>query len=77
MTRIAKGYRLKADELHPANFGKLCSKGAALADTLDDDGRLMYPIINGERTTWDTALSKVAQTFQRIIAEHGPDAVAF
>ncbi len=77
MTPVAKGYQLKADDQHPANFGKLCSKGAALADTLDNDDRLLYPIINGERATWDAALSKVARTFQRIIAEHGPDAVAF
>ena len=77
MTRITKGYQLKADNQHPANFGKLCSKGAALAETLDDGDRLLYPITKRKRATWDAALSEVTHTFQRIIAEHGPDAVAF
>ena len=31
------------DTAHPANFGRLCSKGAALAETLDDAGRLLHP----------------------------------
>ncbi len=70
-------YRLKADTQHPANFGKLCSKGAALADTLGDEGRLLYPLVNQQRTSWDDALTQVAERFQRVIAAHGPEAVAF
>ena len=65
------------DKQHPANFGRLCSKGAALADTLDHDGRLLYPIVDGRRAAWDVALDRVADGFKKIIAEHGPDAVAF
>ncbi|ATN36566.1 nitrate reductase (plasmid) [Rhizobium sp. ACO-34A] len=68
---------VKGDPDHPANFGRLCSKGSALAETLDLEGRALYPEIMGERTTWDTALDMVARTFAQTIAMHGPDAVAF
>ncbi len=65
------------DPSHPANFGRLCSKGAALGETLSLDGRLLHPEIRGRRMDWPTALDAVAQGFARTIAEHGPDAVAF
>jgi assimilatory nitrate reductase catalytic subunit len=65
------------DPNHPANFGKLCSKGAALGETLSLDGRLTHPQIGGERVSWDHALDHVAQRFRRIIDQHGRQAVAF
>jgi assimilatory nitrate reductase catalytic subunit len=65
------------DTQHPANFGRLCSKGAALADTIDLDGRLLAPVVDGRETDWDVALDTVAEGFSRIIREHGPDSVAF
>jgi assimilatory nitrate reductase catalytic subunit len=65
------------DQQHPANFGRLCSKGAALAETLDNEGRLLYPIVDGQRASWDAALDRVANGFKKIIEQHGPDAVAF
>ncbi len=68
---------VRGDPEHPANDGRLCSKGAALAETLDLEGRLLYPEINGQRAGWDEALDLVAATFSRTIAEHGPDSVAF
>jgi assimilatory nitrate reductase catalytic subunit len=68
---------IKGDSLHPANRGRLCSKGAALGATLDDSGRLTTPVVRGQATDWDTALDLVADTFRRTIAEHGPDSVAF
>lgn len=68
---------ITGDESHPSNFGKLCSKGAALGDTVSLEGRLLYPEVNGQHCDWDTALDHVADGFSRIIAEHGPDAVAF
>ncbi|MER8370282.1 molybdopterin-dependent oxidoreductase [Mesorhizobium sp. M0306] len=68
---------VRGDPDHPANFGRLCSKGSALAETIDLDGRLLYPEIHGRRTDWDEALDLVASTFSQTIAEHGPDAVAF
>ncbi len=71
------GVGVKGDPDHPANFGRLCSKGSALAETLDLDGRVLYPEIDGERVDWDEALDRVAERFSRTIAEHGPDSVAF
>ena len=70
-------FSVKGDKTHPANLGRLCSKGSALADTVDLDGRLLHPLVNGEQTSWDTALDAVADGFRKVIAEHGPDAVAF
>ena len=68
--------RVEGDPDHPANFGRLCSKGAALGETVGLDGRLLHPTVNGERTDWNTALDAVAEGFARTIAEHGPDSVA-
>lgn len=68
---------VRGDPDHPANYGRLCSKGAALGETIDHDGRLLYPEIGGTRVTWDAALDYVAAGLRRIIAAHGPDAVAF
>jgi assimilatory nitrate reductase catalytic subunit len=62
---------------HPANAGRLCVKGAALHETGGNHGRLLHPEIGGRRVDWDTALDTVARGFGRIVAEHGPDAVAF
>lgn len=71
------GVRVTGDPEHPANLGRLCSKGAALADTLDHEGRLLHPLVKGQRVSWNDALERVATGFKNIIAEHGPDAVAF
>ena len=68
---------VRGDPDHPANFGRLCSKGSALAETIGLDGRLLHPEIHGRRTGWNEALDHVASTFSQTIAEHGPDAVAF
>ena len=62
---------------HPSNQGRLCSKGAALAETLTLEGRLLNPKVNGHEVKWDEALDTVAANFTRVINEHGPDAVAF
>src|SRR5919198_929898 len=68
---------VRGDPEHPANFGRLCSKGSALAETIDLDGRLLHPEIGGRRAGWDEALDLVASKFSQAIAEHGPDSVAF
>ncbi|MDX8530579.1 nitrate reductase [Mesorhizobium sp. VK25A] len=68
---------VRGDPDHPANFGRLCSKGSALGETLGLEGRLLYPEVLGKQTGWDEALDLVAEKFSRAIAEHGPDSVAF
>ena len=68
---------VRGDPLHPANFGRLCAKGSALAETIGLEGRLLAPVVNGQEATWDAALDHVAEGFGRIVREHGPDSVAF
>lgn len=68
---------IAGDPDHPANFGKLCSKGLALGETFSAEHRLLYPQISGERVTWDEATKLVAEKFSAAIVEHGPDSVAF
>ncbi|MCW1931844.1 nitrate reductase [Pararhodobacter zhoushanensis] len=69
--------RITGDKDHPANAGRLCSKGSALGETLALDDRLLAPRIGGQDTDWDTALQTVADRFRAVIDTHGPDAVAF
>lgn len=69
--------QVRGDPEHPANGGRLCSKGAALAETLGEEGRLLFPQIEGRRVSWDQALNHVAERLGTIIATHGPDAIAF
>jgi assimilatory nitrate reductase catalytic subunit len=74
--RVAADGIVSGDQDHPANAGRLCSKGAALRETLTTDGRLLYPQIGGRSATWDEALDRIAAQFSQTIKEHGPDAVA-
>ena len=67
---------VQGDPAHPANEGRLCSKGTWLGETVGLEGRLLHPEIDGERVGWDTALDEVAARIRTTIAEHGPDAVA-
>ncbi|MEL6838992.1 MAG: nitrate reductase [Pseudomonadota bacterium] len=68
---------IKGDPEHPANYGRLCSKGSALGETIDLDGRLLHPKVGGQRASWDMALDLVAEKFSDAIAQYGPDSVAF
>ncbi|VAW45130.1 Assimilatory nitrate reductase large subunit [hydrothermal vent metagenome] len=74
-----ESYQVKVigDESHPANFGRLCVKGSAAGETVDFEGRMLAPQVNGKEVSWDTALTTVADAFKHIIKEHGSDAVAF
>jgi assimilatory nitrate reductase catalytic subunit len=76
------GAAISGDPEHPANFGRLCSKGSALGETLGLEQRLLYPMIRCskgvmERVAWTDALDHVAHRFAHIIARDGPGAVAF
>lgn len=66
---------IEGDFDHPANFGRLCSKGSSLGETIDLSSRLLYPELNGQRIGWDKALDTMAGRFAEVIREHGPDAV--
>jgi assimilatory nitrate reductase catalytic subunit len=76
------GAAISGDPEHPANFGRLCSKGSALGETLGLEDRLLYPMIRCskgtmEQVAWSDALDHVAHRFRHIIARDGPGAVAF
>ena len=77
LTATAAGLEVKGDPDHPANFGRLCSKGLALGETVGHEGRLAAPMVDGKEAAWGDALQLVADKFSRTIAEHGPDSVAF
>jgi assimilatory nitrate reductase catalytic subunit len=76
------GAAIAGDTEHPANFGRLCSKGSALGETLALDERLLHPMLRGAdgtmaRVAWGAALDHVADGFRGIVDKHGPGAVAF
>ena len=77
---------VRGDPDHPANFGKLCTKGTTLALTMASAaqaGRACHPELRktkqGVRETagWDSTLEFLADRFAATIREHGPDSVAF
>ena len=74
---------VRGDPEHPANFGRLCTKGLTLAHTLHADSRLAEPRLRpgrigpGQAVSWDVALDTVSERLAAIIAEHGPESVAF
>ena len=68
---------ISGDRDHPANRGRLCSKGTYLSETIGLDGRLLHPMIGDRRSSWDKALNLVARRFAKTIKKHGPDSVAF
>ncbi|MEL6574971.1 MAG: nitrate reductase, partial [Pseudomonadota bacterium] len=70
------GAAIAGDPAHPANGGRLCSKGSALGETLDLEGRLLRPRIRGRDAHWDEAIDLVAERFRAAVAQHGPDSVA-
>ncbi|MBL4802996.1 MAG: molybdopterin-dependent oxidoreductase [Emcibacter sp.] len=68
---------VRGDKDHPANFGKLCSKGGALGETLGLENRLLSPEIRGEKVSWDNALQATAQGLNDIRAKYGSGAIGF
>lgn len=68
--------KVQGDKEHPANFGRLCSKGSALAETLSLEGRLLSPEINGQINTWETTLDFIAQKIKQSIEQFGKESVA-
>jgi assimilatory nitrate reductase catalytic subunit len=76
------GASISGDPEHPANFGRLCSKGSALGETVGLEGRLLHPMIRCdkgtmERLAWSDALDHVANRLGHIVARDGAGAVAF
>lgn len=75
--------RATGDKSHPANFGRLCTKGATTADMLAAPGRLSTALVRADRgdepvpAQVSDAIAETARRLRAIIDEHGPDAFAF
>ncbi|PPE69193.1 molybdopterin-dependent oxidoreductase [Caldimonas thermodepolymerans] len=78
---------VRGDPEHPANFGRLCTKGSTLhltaAAPVIRQARLLGPQRRAHRGAtpqpvgWDAALDEAADRFADLIGRHGPDAVGF
>ena len=78
---------VRGDPDHPANGGRLCTKGSTLhltaAPVHAQQSRLLQPLRRFERgsapqpVSWDAALDDVAGRMAQIYADHGPDALGF
>jgi sulfite reductase (NADPH) flavoprotein alpha-component len=77
--RVAK---VIGDKNHPANFGRLCSKGFTCAEPLTASDRLASAFVRTNRAEkiqplpMDEAVTQTAARLKKIIEQHGPDAVA-
>ncbi|QKW30517.1 molybdopterin-dependent oxidoreductase [Streptomyces seoulensis] len=75
--------RAAGDRAHPANRGRLCTKGATSADMMAAPGRLDRALVRAGRgarpvpTDVDEAVATVAGRLRAILDEHGPDALSF
>ncbi|MEJ1172579.1 nitrate reductase [Variovorax sp. CCNWLW235] len=78
---------VRGDPDHPANFGRLCTKGSTLhltaTATVTRQTRLLQPMQRAARgaepapVAWNTALDGAVDKFAQVIRDHGPDAVGF
>jgi assimilatory nitrate reductase catalytic subunit len=78
---------VRGDPDHPANFGRLCTKGSTLhltaTATVTRQTRLLQPMRRATRggepapIAWDTALDGAVDKFEQVIRDHSPDAVGF
>ena len=78
---------VRGDPDHPANFGRLCTKGSTVHHTATHNialqTRLLHPQQRARRgeapqaVGWNAALDLAADKFHQIIRDHGPDAVGF
>ncbi|MEU5169229.1 molybdopterin-dependent oxidoreductase [Streptomyces mutomycini] len=70
------------DKTHPANGGRLCTKGATSAEMLAAPGRLTAPLVRADRSEepaplpMEEAVGETARRLRAIVDEHGPDALA-
>src|SRR3546814_18825123 len=74
---VGRAVTIEGDAAHPANEGRLCSKGTHLGEPVGLEGRLLHPAIGGKRASWEKALDLVARTFARTIKENGPERGAY
>lgn len=82
--KSGRAVKVEGDPTHPITRGYLCNKVNNYLDLVYSPNRVLYPHrrvgpkgpgARFERISWDEALDTVAANLQRVIAEHGPEAV--
>lgn len=68
--------RLRPDRNNPVSRGYACAKGTRFLEVARHPDRVLHPRVDGRRAGWGEAIEQVAERLRRIIAEHGPHAVA-
>jgi sulfite reductase (NADPH) flavoprotein alpha-component len=74
--------KVAGDKQHPANFGRLCTKGSTCAQAISESGRLENAYVRTDRqrdptrVAMDVAIKDAAQRLRAIVDKHGPDAMA-
>ena len=78
---------VRGDPKHPANFGRLCSKGSTLhlsaSPVAASQTRLLQPqrrLVRGGHLlpmSWEASLQWASQSLGHIVRNHGPEAVGF
>jgi sulfite reductase (NADPH) flavoprotein alpha-component len=82
-TSLRRVVKAVGDKSHPANFGRLCTKGATSADMLSAPGRMETAYVRPSRgesaqpCDVTDAITATARRLRSILDEHGPDALAF
>ncbi|WP_459616547.1 molybdopterin-dependent oxidoreductase [Bordetella sp. 2513F-2] len=75
--------RITGDADHPANFGRLCTKGQSAHVPLRDPGRLHNAYVRHTRARepsvapMSEAIAETARRLREVLDVHGPDAIAF
>lgn len=75
--------KVSGDKQHPANYGRLCTKGLTSWQVIADPSRLKHAYIRTDRKqelskqNMKAAISETARQLRAIMDEHGPDALSF
>ena len=75
--------KVTGDKQHPANFGRLCTKGNTCAQAIAESGRMEHAYLRYDRNQEpsqigiDQAISEAAKRLRKILDADGPDALAF
>lgn len=75
--------KVTGDKQHPANFGRLCTKGQTSAQALTNSGRMESAFVRNDRrhqpvkTSMTQAISHTAKRLREILDRYGPNSLSF
>ena len=76
VTGEGRSLSYEGDPVHPASGGLLCPQSDALTAMAPLDGRLLHPMLDGQRISWQRAIGHAARRLKDVLGRHGPDSVA-